>query len=155
MCAKPVPRADAEPVALDTLVGYRLRRLHGVFQDSWRSFFGSLGLSVTPMQGGILLLIERHPGLTQTELARMLQIEAPTLHESVKRLLDGGLVERRSRPADRRTHALGLTAAGLSVTSVIASRIAEQEAAALAPLSAAERIQLAELLGRVLTRRAD
>ena len=150
-----VPKDEHGPVALDTLVGYRLRRLHGVFQDSWREFFGGLGLTVTPLQGGVLLLIERHPGLTQTELARHLQIEAPTLHEQVKRLIDGGFVERKSRPTDRRTRALDLTADGRSAVALIRSHIAEQEAAALAPLSAVERARLAELLGRVLDGRRD
>ena len=144
-----------ELVALDALVGYRRRRLHGIFQDRWRSFFGQLGLAVTPVQGGILLLIERHPGLTQSELARLLRIEAPTLHESVKRLLEGGFVKRESRPADRRTHALDLTAAGHAAVDIIRTRIAEQEAAALAPLSEAERGQLADLIGRVLAARPD
>ena len=142
----PVP--DQFP--LDELVGYRLRRLHGLFQDSWRSYFAALDLTVTPVQGGILMLIERHPGLTQSELARLLQIETPTLHESVKRLIDGGFVHRVSRPADRRTYAIGLTAAGHAAATLIKARIAEQEAAALSPLSQTDRQHLADLIGRVL-----
>ena len=152
-CARPA----ASPVAPDTLVGYRLRRLHGVFQDSWREFFGALGVAVTPVQGGILLLIERDlnrlPGLTQTELARELRIEAPTLHEQLKRLIDAGLVTRTSRTDDRRTHTLALTVAGLDAVEAIRVHIAEQEALALAPLTAAERHQLAALLDRVLAQR--
>ena len=126
-----------------------------MFQDSWREFFGRLGLNVTPVQGGILLLIERQPGLTQTELARLLRIEAPTLHESVKRLIDGGHVERESMPNDRRSHALVLTADGRAAARLIRTRIAEQEAAALSPLNADERRQLADLMGRVLAARAE
>ena len=147
--------AASGPLLLDDLVGYRLRQLHGLFQDSWREYFGRLGLAVTPVQGGVLMLIERHPGVTQSELARLLRIETPTLHELVKRLIEAGLVQRTSRPTDRRTHALDLTDSGRDAVAVIRARVAEQEATALAPLSDTERRQLAELIGRVLARRAD
>lgn len=151
--SKRVPEAEQvglDVPALDDLVGYRLRRLHGRFVEAWREFYGALGLSITPVQGGILMQIARQPRLTQTELARVLQIEAPTLHESLKRLIELGLVRRESLARDRRAHALVLTPEGGAAAGLIAARIAEQEAEALAPLDAAERRQLAELLGRVL-----
>lgn len=146
--------APGEPVdAPDDLVGYRLRRVHGHFVESWRAFFGELGLAITPVQAGILMQIARHPRVTQTELAGLLDIETPTLHESVKRLLGGGLIHRESLPHDRRSHALVLTPSGKETTNLVLARIAEQEAAALAALSSQERRQLASLLGRVLAAR--
>ena len=139
--------------APDDLVGYRLRRVHGAFLEAWKEFFGALGVTVTPVQGGILMLIARHPGLTQSELARRLRIEAPTLHESVRRLIDADLIERASMVHDRRAHALRLTASGEALSALLQSRIDEQESAALAPLDAGERRQLAALLGKILSSR--
>jgi DNA-binding MarR family transcriptional regulator len=143
----------SENATPDSLVGYRLRRVHGAFVEAWKAFFGALGVTVTPVQGGILMLIASHPGLTQTELARRLRIETPTLHESVRRLIDAGLIERESLAHDRRAHALNLTVEGETVATLLRTRIDEQEAAALAPLTDAERAQLADLLGRVLAGR--
>lgn len=143
----------SENATPDSLVGYRLRRVHGAFVEAWKEFFGALGVTVTPVQGGILMLIASHPGLTQTELARRLRIETPTLHESVRRLIDAGLIERESLVHDRRAHALKLTGDGESVATLLRTRIDEQESAALAPLTDAERNQLAALLGRVLAGR--
>jgi DNA-binding MarR family transcriptional regulator len=139
--------------APDTLVGYRLRRVHGAFLEAWKAFFGALGVTVTPVQGGILMLIARNPGLTQSELARRLRIEAPTLHESVRRLIDADLIVRESMAHDRRAHALRLTAEGEALAVLLQSRIDEQETAALAPLDAGERQQLTMLLGKILSAR--
>lgn len=149
------PDAGGLVDAPDDLVGYRLRRVHGHFVESWRAFFGALGLAITPVQAGILMQIVRRPRVTQTELAGLLDIETPTLHESIKRLLAGGLIHRESLPHDRRSHALVLTASGKATTDLVLARIAEQEAAALAALSPQERRQLAGLLGRVLAARGE
>ncbi|MGE0626677.1 MAG: MarR family winged helix-turn-helix transcriptional regulator [Hyphomicrobiaceae bacterium] len=135
----------------DDLVGYRLRRVHSAFVEAWRAFFAAEGLAITPVGGGILMSIAGTPGLTQTELARRLEIETPTLHEQIKRLVQADLVVRAARPGDRRATALSLTAAGVEVVTLIQRRIGAQEAEALAPLTAAERRLLGELLGRVLS----
>ena len=139
-----------EPIAMEALVGYRLRRVHGLFVEAYRDYFADLGLAITPVQGGILMSIERDPGLTLTELARRLQIETPTLHESLRRLSDLGYVARKPHTRDKRAQALVLTPAGTAAVALIDDSIGAQEAAALASLDEAERRQLAALLGRVL-----
>ncbi len=136
--------------SLDHLIGYRLRRVHGAFVEAWKAYYAALDLAVTPVQGGILMLIARYPGTTQSELARRLEIEAPTLHESLRRLVDNGLVRREPLKRDRRAHALTLSDEGAATEALIRSSVAEQEAIALSPLSVEERQQLATLLGRVL-----
>ncbi len=150
----PVPH-DSGAVLPDDLVGYRLRRVHAGFVEAWRTFWAAEGLSLTPVQGGILMLIASRPGLTQTELARRLQIETPTLSEQVKRLVEAGLVDREALPGDRRASALVLSTEGEAAVRLISERIAAQEAAALAPLTERERLQLSDLLGRVLAARGE
>src|SRR3954453_21559992 len=59
-----------------------------------------------------LLHLARKDGMTQTELAEILEVESPTL----VRLLDGlegqGLTERRPVAGDRRANQIALTPAG-------------------------------------------
>ena len=70
----------------------------------------AVGLGVTCAQWKVLFRLDRKPGLRQIELADKLDIEPITLSRIVDRLEEGGLVERRSDPADRRAWRLHVTA---------------------------------------------
>jgi MarR family transcriptional regulator for hemolysin len=70
----------------------------------------AVGLGVTRAQWKVLFRLDRKPGLRQIELADKLDIEPITLSRIVDRLEEGGLVERRSDPADRRAWRLHVTA---------------------------------------------
>lgn len=62
----------------------------------------------TRARWAVLVRIERHPGLSQNELANLLDIQPITLGRLVDRLCQEGLVERRPDPADRRIRRLHL-----------------------------------------------
>ena len=67
-------------------------------------------LGVTGAQWKVLLKLTLKPGLSQTELADMLELEPITLSRIVDRLEEAGLVERAADPADRRVWRLHVTA---------------------------------------------
>jgi MarR family transcriptional regulator, transcriptional regulator for hemolysin len=70
----------------------------------------TVGLGVTRAQWKVLFRLARQPGLRQIELADMLDIEPITLSRIVDRLEEGGLVERKPDPSDRRAWRLHVTA---------------------------------------------
>lgn len=70
----------------------------------------AVGLGVTRAQWKVLFRLTRKPGLRQTELADMLDIEPITLSRIVDRLEEAELVERRADPTDRRAWRLHATA---------------------------------------------
>lgn len=70
----------------------------------------AVGLGVTRAQWKVLFRLTRKPGLRQTELADMLEIEPITLSRIVDKLEEAGLVERRPDPTDRRAWRLHVTA---------------------------------------------
>jgi MarR family transcriptional regulator, transcriptional regulator for hemolysin len=70
----------------------------------------AVGLGVTRAQWKVLFRLDRRPGLRQIELADMLDVEPITLSRIVDRLEEGGLVERRPDPTDRRAWRLHVTA---------------------------------------------
>lgn len=70
----------------------------------------AVGLGVTRAQWKVLFRLTRKPGLRQTELADMLDIEPITLSRIVDRLEEAELVERRADPTDRRAWRLHVTA---------------------------------------------
>lgn len=63
---------------------------------------------MTRAQWVILLKLERNPGLTQNELANLIEVEPITVARLVDRLQAKGMVERRHDPDDRRVWRLHL-----------------------------------------------
>ena len=80
------------------------------FDERTRSF------GITGPQIRALVKIRRFPGINQGALAEQLDVEPITTCRMVDRLEQGGLVERRRDPQDRRAWQLFLTAAAEPLT---------------------------------------
>jgi MarR family transcriptional regulator for hemolysin len=63
---------------------------------------------ISRAQWAVLIRIDRHEGLKQSELADMLDLQPITLTRLLDRLTDNGLIERRADPNDRRANRLYL-----------------------------------------------
>jgi DNA-binding MarR family transcriptional regulator len=66
-------------------------------------------LGLTRSQWWVLNNLFRNQGITQSELAEILEIEKPSLGRLLDRLEAKGWIERRADPADRRAKRLYLT----------------------------------------------
>jgi DNA-binding MarR family transcriptional regulator len=64
---------------------------------------------VTRAQWRVLVRLKREPGLRQVELAERLDMEPITLCRIIDRLEEGGLVERKPDPSDRRAWRVEVT----------------------------------------------
>src|ERR1700744_2265846 len=63
---------------------------------------------MTRAQWGILVWLDRQPGISQKELAELLEVEPITVARLIDRLQARGMVERRPDPRDRRIWRLHL-----------------------------------------------
>ena len=106
-------------------------------------------LDFTRPQAGLLRLISREPGMSQQAVARRLGTPPSRLVALVDGLEQGGLIERRRNPGDRRNYALHLTAAGEQAMATLSQAAFEHEEAIGAPLTQAERAQLSKLLAKL------
>jgi MarR family transcriptional regulator for hemolysin len=79
----------------------------------------------TRAQWAVLLKLERHEGLKQSDLAEYLDIQPITLTRLVDRLCDNGLIERRADPNDRRAKRLFLTPAARPLLDRIETQVEE------------------------------
>jgi len=70
---------------------------------------------MTRAQWVILARLERQPGITQNEMAAIVEVEPITIARLVDRLEARGLVERRADPKDRRVWRLQLLPAAAPV----------------------------------------
>jgi DNA-binding MarR family transcriptional regulator len=128
-------------------VGYLLRRAH---QRHVSIFTAAMAQSeLTPTQFTALLKAVQLGKVTQNLLGRHAAMDPATIQGVVKRLMARGLISQGRDRMDRRTVVLEATAAGVAlIDSVLAGARAAHEAA-LAPLSAGERVQLLGLLRKV------
>lgn len=106
-------------------------------------------LQLTPAHAGILRLIASEPDLNQRELAARLQAMPSRVVVLIDQLEARGLLTRQRRQADRRSHALQLTAAGADVLTSLRQIATAHEAEITATLNRNEREQLAALLRRL------
>src|SRR5438132_9285830 len=74
---------------------------------------------MTRAQWVILAHLERQPGLSQNELAAIVEVEPITVGRLVDRLEARGLLERRADPADRRVRRLHLLPAAEPIVAGI------------------------------------
>lgn len=85
---------------------------------------------MTRAQCVILMKLRCRPGLSQSELAALMEVEPITVARLIDRLEAVGMVERRPDPSDRRMHRLHLCQASEPVLAIID----EYRAAAVAQL---------------------
>lgn len=95
-------------------------RLIGTFADRVARRQG-----MTKAQWVVMLRIERHPGLSQKDLAEMMEVEPITVGRLVDRLEARGLVAREADGQDRRIWRLRLTPAARPLLRIIGGHRAD------------------------------
>lgn len=106
---------------------------------------------MTRAQWVTLIWLDRRPGLSQKELAELLDVEPITVARLVDRLEARGMVERRADPTDRRIWRLHLSEAAGPELAVIARHRAEMAALVARGLSPHAIAAMTEDLARVKT----
>ncbi len=118
-------------------------RLLRTYADQRAREFG-----MTRAQWAVLSRVERSEGLKQRELAEVLDLQPITLTRLIDRLCDGGLIERRSDPDDRRAKRLYLTPAARPVLDGLTRLGKDMMATVLAGI---EPTAIDQLLAHLLT----
>jgi MarR family transcriptional regulator for hemolysin len=108
-------------------------------------------LGLTRAQWQVLAHLQRNEGINQIGLADLLDIEAITLCRTIDRMEEGGWVERRADPNDRRARLLFLTERARPFIADMRAIAEEIYAEALSGLPADTRQTLTEILTAMRT----
>lgn len=136
-----------ELASLEGLVGYMLRRAQVAVSKSFVASFADLEVRQTQL--GVLTVIETSPGLKPSRVGALLGIKRANIGPLLEELERRGLVRREQAVADRRSHSLFLTPAGLALLAELHRREEAHEALIAAQMSPEERRLLLDLLARV------
>jgi MarR family transcriptional regulator for hemolysin len=104
---------------------------------------------MTRAQWGILIWLDRQPGISQKELAELLEVEPITVARLVDRLEARGMVERRPDPRDRRIWRLHLSRPAHQALLEINTQRAEMSAMVTAGIDAPQQTIMIEALARM------
>ncbi len=128
--------------------GYLANHLARLFARNLQGRIKPLGLTTGTFPA--LLILWEGDGLTQRELTEQLDIEQPTMANTLARMERDGLIVRKKDPADARAQRIWLTdkARALHVPAIAAA--VQVNAEALAGLSESDRGQFIALMRKVI-----
>jgi len=139
-------RTSAFGVTLDDLMGYNLRRAHGVQKQRFAAVFGPLG--IRPVTLSVLGTLYDNPGITQADLGKSLNIKRANMAPLMSELEGRGFIARRPSVKDRRAQVVTLTPAGTRFTVKVLDLHRRLEDDLARALGLRERDELLKLLKR-------
>ncbi|MBV1789681.1 MarR family transcriptional regulator [Marinobacterium sp. D7] len=140
--------AEIDFGTLHELTGYWLRSAQINTYRNVRHFFFD-EFEMTPGLFGVLEIVDRNPGLTQTLVANAMGNDRSAMVAIIDRLEKRGLIERRPSPVDRRSKALYMTAQGKTFQAQVRERALEHNRDFFAVLSPQEHRQFVDMLKRL------
>jgi len=144
----PLGQIDHSFARLASRPGFLIRRLHQINYAMLFEEFQSR--KVTPIQYGVLSVVETQPALDQTTLGKEIGLDRTTTADVVKRLVERGLLRREHHPVDKRMWQLYITAEGGEVIAALRDGMTRAQERLLAPLRPAEQAMLMDLMTRMV-----
>lgn len=131
----------------DSYIGYAITDVARLMRTVFERRVRDRGL--TRAQWLVIARVHRRPGLSQSEVADLLEIEKATAGRLIDRMERKGWIERRAEPRDRRVNRLHLTREGTQLHKAIWPLAEATVDDALADLSGADRQALTGIMERV------
>ena len=130
-------------------LGYMLALASRLFDrklDSALAEFGAAAGQYAPL----VMLFEKD-GLTQADLCRRIQVEQPTMANTLNRMERDGLIERRADPSDKRRVRIYLSASAKRHRAALLDAARAVPDSALNGLTPAEQDHFMKLLSRIIS----
>ncbi|MEH0875078.1 MarR family transcriptional regulator [Pectobacterium cacticida] len=127
--------------------GFLIRRLNQVHHAI---FYDMLKGEITPLQYGLLTVLNTQSGLDQTALSEELGADRTTLAATIELLEKRQLLKREMHYSDKRRKVVNITLKGRRLLTKTQQQMHEAQLRLLAPLSAHERQQFLSLMKQLV-----
>lgn len=137
----------ATRIVFEETVSFLLAKVTTAFRNTLERHMEEIGL-----HGGqvfVLLELWKQDGLRQIDLAKRLNLSAPTVNKMIKGLVEINLVTNLKIDNDARSTRVFITKKGTDFREKIESQWHELEESCLSGLTETERLVLFELLGKL------
>ncbi|MDC7786737.1 MarR family transcriptional regulator [Rhodoplanes sp. TEM] len=135
------------PPSLADLVGYHLRIAQEASFNAFAAGAGAAGLK--PGWYTLLTVVAENPGLTPTEISRLVGRDRSTLTSTLKALDGRGLIARKANATDGRSYGVSLTPAGHGMLKKLKT-IARAHDARLDAIVGGQKAALIAVLRRIV-----
>lgn len=137
-----------------TVVQLEKRNISYLFRDTHRSFRRIMKERIAPHGITVAMWTQlwelwHQDGLTQSEIARRIMLEKPSVNATIAKMEAQGIIERRPDPHDRREKRVFLTEKGWALHKPLVSMTAQINAEVLNELNDMEGETLMQLLSSV------
>lgn len=134
-------------IKFEETVSYLLAKVTTAFRNSLERHMGKIDLH----GGQIFVLLElwEKDGLRQIDIAKRLNLSAPTVNKMIKGLIEINLVTSERLEDDGRSTRIYLTKSGYAMRTNVEAQWVDLEESCLVGLSEIERLVLFDLLGRL------
>lgn len=143
----PHVEGDDDIGEIANIVGFHIRLAHGATYRHFTETFSDL--EFTQKQVSVLWLVDDHPDIAQTDLAKRMRMDRATTMAIVNRLEARNYLVRGKSDSDGRKQTLNLTPAGKQALIVAKRAINDHEQWLKSRFSEAEVVQLIEMLSRI------
>lgn len=138
---------DEDIGEIRNIVGFHIRLAHGAVYRHFTETFADVDL--TQKQVSVLWLVDDHPDIAQTDLAKRMRMDRATTMAIVNRLESRGYLVRGKSDSDGRKQTLNLTNPGRKALVKAKSAIQQHERWLKSRFSQREVAKLIELLTRI------
>jgi len=134
-------------------LGFLIHDVQRLMRKRFEARASGFGLSAA--QWRLMVRVAKEEGIAQARLAELLEIEPISVSRLVDRMEEGGWVERRSDPSDRRVRTVYPTAKARDAYATVKSLAGEVYEEALTGLSGEQRRTLIICLDKIAENLAD
>jgi DNA-binding MarR family transcriptional regulator len=143
----PHVEGDDDIGEIRNIVGFHIRLAHGAVYRHFMESFAHLDL--TQKQVSVLWLVDDHPDIAQTDLAKRMRMDRATTMAIVNRLESRGYLVRGKSASDGRKQTLNLTETGRKALVTAKAAIWQHERWLKSRFTDREIAKLIELLTRI------
>lgn len=142
---------DPPPSTLDAHLGYWLRIVSNAVSQSFARKVEAEGVTVA--EWVFLRVLYDAGSIAPSELSERMGMTKGAISKLADRLAEKSLIERKSHPQDRRSHALALNKEGRALVPRLAKLADQNDAEFFDALAADERHRLEQILGKIIRER--
>lgn len=128
--------------------GFLIRRLHQIHVAMFLEACD--GFNVTPVQFGVLTVLNTEETLDQVTIASLIGIDRNTAADVIRRLESRGLIERPASVTDKRAKLARITAQGREFVAAVQPAMIDAQRRFTNPLNREENEQLMTLLRKLI-----